>query len=410
VGGIYSETVKQVKRIGYKKVTDPKKRQAKYFYDYLVPRVQKNFDNLMRKGTKKTEDFLSTHDVTPKSIKTLAKKGWDETQRVYNKYEGNLGFILDKIKKGADVTKKQASQKFDLAFNKSKIDKIKISPTYYRLRKDLTDLGLVDKAGNPMAEKYGNPAIDGLVRIYNNMRSHIVSKKAGKDVVTGFINKAQYNQYKMAIESLESNVPATNRYVYKTVRSLRDDAKESIPALKGAMQDYAKAMDLQDELYSTTGTFKLNERFLEKKWNLNTVRKMINLNDKLPVEYKFLDDLNKFKAADEINKKVSDVYSDPVTIEQLLERFRDYKSPKGAKIERVRDIFKYFDDKDIADDALSHYLSKDLYQEILSPGFMGISAAVRKGLELGVRTSLKGREFYKKSIHPQVRKILQIKE
>lgn len=386
IAGVFPETAKQAIRIGMNRIADPIKRNAAYFTTNIVPRVQQNLNELLRKADDNTTQFLNKLGVPVQSSNALKKYGKQGLDIAYNKYQGNIGNVVENVKKGLETNLEDAGHNFDLTFNRSKIDEIKVGNALNKMRGILTDAGALDTNGNRLYLKYGNRTVDNLVNVYEDIRQTIRGAKQGAMLKPQIpISKAQYSRYKLMLEGGLSGDNKVDRLVYGSIDALRKDASKALPMLDQISKEYGMAKQMYDENYD-----KVSQNLLErKKWDLQTYKRLKELDKSLPQENKFFEDLTKFNSAKDINDAMASRFATPIDIEKDLSRLSNYKEPAGAKIQDVRDLYSHFNDKNIVDDTLAHYLALDLFQPTTSPGFLGIPALVRKGTEATTRFGLK---------------------
>lgn len=392
-GGVSKETVVQAKRIGLKRISDPLKSKPGFFTENLVPRVQSGVRKLLDNFTDNTGKFLKKIGVKDSSARVLKKEGQDELTRVSAKYRNNLGTMADRAKNGLRGNLTKAGDNFDVIFNRDTQGVVNVKNTFFRLKRNLIDIGAIDQRGIRLGGKFGNRTIDSLVNVFDDMQSSL--KLEQQRGVTGVINKAQYNRWKLQLQGAKSGVDEVDRLIFDTTGSLRRDAAKSIPGLDKAFEDYSKAKGLFDNNSS-----KISEALLKRrdKWSLDTLRNMQAVDNSLPVENKFLGDLTKLNSAIDVFDTVNKQFGDAVAIESRLKRFGDFKSPAAGRLQEVREILSLLPDKEIADDALAHFLAVDLFQETIPTGFLGVAGASRKLTESITKAGISAAPFFESPI------------
>lgn len=400
IGGVYPATVRLARKVGYKRIIDPAKRLPGYFSETLVPRVKNSVNKLLNTYSYGTKRFLEKLGISQPSINSLRTKGYVKLNNLSRRYKGSVDPIVLRARQGIDFTVNNAKQRYGILFDK-KVPRqadININRTFHYLRNELEKGGYIDHLGNPTATMDEATTLGKIMKIFQNMRTNLQPSGVPGRTISAGIDKMAYVRYRNMIEAAEGSVPTYNRYVYGAAKRLRADAAAKYPFLKTANRIYANAMDLKDNYLSGIK----ENLFSRKTWTGDQERFIRTLDSMLPKQYKFFRDLSDLRSINEISGALSKNFSD-ASIAKSLQEFGNYKSPNIVEQNRIKDLYNSFVDKSIPDDALAHYLAKDLFQETLPPGFMGISGITRKAAETGVRGYLKGREFLRPVVEPAAR-------
>ena len=394
LGGIGKETVVQAKRIGMEKIVQPATRGATYVADRIVPRVQQGLVKTLSDFNKSTVKLLSTIGVSKPAVEQLRKTGIAKTRAVVSKYNNNLGVMSESIDAGLTNKLKQAGSAFDIVLNKSGDKSIGITPAIKRVKNELISIGAMDKKGNRIAGKYGHKSIDGLYTVYKDMLN--ISNN-GKNR----LSKEMYSRLKLRTEGLIGDNKALNRHVYNSLAGYRDSAVKSIPGLKKANAIYSQAKSAHDIYYG-----KSTQRLLERrdKWGLKQLKDAKKLDELLPNENKFLNDLNIFSRGKEVVDKVNTVFGNAKKTEAFVNKLSNYEGRNVSLYRETSDILNSLGDTTLADDALAHYLSLDLFQPKVSTGLAGGPAALRKGAEALTRFRINKAKYFESPISQALQK------
>lgn len=392
--GVFPETIKQIKRIGLSKVERAGRKgvPSGVFTQELVPRVQKGFNALMDNVNDNTIEFLKKHDVSDRTLSRLKTRGLRPILLTQKKLKEGYGTIVDRIQKGLTSKDELANKAYKAMFERSKTDMIPINKSTNSLRAMLVQADLMTPDGVLKPIEKLSTTQKAMVSLFEDMRMKAAQQN-------GVVSKTQYTIYRDRITDLGRGADFENKLARRVKQMMNEEASQVMPELKKVNKMYREKMGMMEENFG-----KVKESLLKKaEWDLQTRRRMKDLDSFMPDEYKFLDDAGNLRAADELGEIIAN-YNDPVFIENQLNRFKQYKEPGVAKLEDVRNIYKHFSDKNIADDALAVSLSRDIHQPVVSP----FQAIPRKGAELAIRGGLKVHEIGKTPVK-RIRDILKTK-
>jgi hypothetical protein len=391
IAGVEPETVKQVLRVGMDRVADPAKREGAYFTNEIVPRVQDSAVKLLNEGGENAATFLKKNGVSEKAIAAYKKHGSKNIADSFEKYDQNLYELRDNIVKGIDEKNVIVENLYNKAYKNMKSKNMPLNETYKELRKILIDVNYINPDGTIKqitAFQQKNPVLTTLTKMYDDL----LNNRQGLA-----IGKGEFPAIKEAISNLYREMPS-NGYSQKIMDTLHKDAEKAgmtgLNTAKEAFKRLVEVREIATKYLNAGGENVLNRAgklTTQEKKNLMTIQKFVGK------KYPFVDEISKLNAAREIGDTFNR-FSNPVEIEKQLKKLAQYKSPAGAEIKGLEDVLSHLPDKEITKDAIAHYLAKDLNQETLSAGFMGVPAAIRSGTEALVRAYLK--------YNPKIRKMM----
>jgi len=388
IAGVGKETVNQVKRLGFKRVVDPAKRTAGYIGNTLVPRIKQSVTQNLTRFTSNTRQMFNKLGVSNRAVNDLRNIGYGNLQNLKKRLGGTSDSLVTRAKGGIDLMVNNAKQRYNVVFDKMIPEKanFNIKGIYNVLKAELGKLGIVDKNGNVIKPDF--PEMNKTINIYQNVVRYLTDPNLIKstNALRG-ARKSDYVLFRSLLDNAESSNPSINRIIYRTSRVLRQGAAKQFGILREANKLYAQAINLK-ETYSE----KINQRLFDRftKLPLEQRRYILDLEKQLPKQYKFIKDLNALNSVNEIDDVLAKEFSDRA-IENNLGRVSQFAGAKSVAQNRVKDIYQHLPNGTrTIDDALSSYLAKDLFQETVPSGFMGMAGAVRKGTEAGVRGYLAG--------------------
>ena len=385
IAGVFPETVKQIKRIGISRVDKigRKGRPAGIFTEDIVPRVQKNFNKLISNPNENTTQFLKKVGVSESSINTIKKNGINKVKLTSKRLGEGFGTITERIKKGLLAKSDAANNAFKAVFKRSAPDNIPLNKTVDSMKAVLVQADIMTSDGVLKQIEKLSPTQKGLAVLFQDMRTK-TAQNAGR------VTKSQYTTFRNRLNDLGKGSDFENKLARRVKKAMTQEVTEVVPELKRINKLFREKSLKMDENFDS-----IKESILKRKnLDLATRKQLKELNDFLPDEFKFADDVERLKAADELNDVITN-FNNPEFIEGQLGRFKQYKNPGVAKLDEIRDLYKHFGDKKIADDALSVFLAEDVHQRVTGAGFLGVSGITRKATEAGVRGGLRTHEIGK---------------